>query len=272
MAKVNTNISYNGNFITIDTKTDYQSKINDAVKKGDYASAAKAEAERNAKLVYLGRGNEVTNNYVRPYTASNGSSGKGTNNKGGLVFTDKNTGISDLPSNWTSTKLNGATYTRDKNGNIFQIVGANQNGNTYSLVGNGINKDTGEFTFANPQSARDEAYRQYIMSGGNKNVSKEYALNNLIDSSYIDSLLNGTVNDFNSKIIAEAKAKQEAEKARLAALAEKYGSTDNSFESDYDENNVITAPSEPVVIEEPVLNPYQEYILRLVNGSRMHVY
>lgn len=45
---------------------DYQAKINEAVKKGDYASASKYEQARNEKIEKEGLSYEKTNNYVIP--------------------------------------------------------------------------------------------------------------------------------------------------------------------------------------------------------------
>lgn len=259
-----TNVSYNGDFISINPNTDYQAKINEAVSRGDYAAAARAEAERNAKLQYLGRGSEATSNYVNVYGSAP------TNNQGGIVYTNKNNSFSDLPSNWTTANVGGQTYTKDNSGKIYELSGANTGGNTYSFVGDGINPNTGEFTFSNPQSARDVAYDKYIASGGNQNVSKEYALDKLIDGGYIDALLKGTANEYTTGVRAQAQANKEKELARQAALIEKYADFDNSFESEYDQELIpIPTVEEPTVSE---VNPMEEYIRRQLNQGRMRVY
>ncbi len=47
--------------------TDYQAKINEAVKQGDYASASRYEKERNEKIEKENLSYEKTNNYNMPY-------------------------------------------------------------------------------------------------------------------------------------------------------------------------------------------------------------
>lgn len=49
---------------TWDKDTDYQAIINDAVKKGDYKTAAQAEQQRNAKISGLGLNYDTTSNYA----------------------------------------------------------------------------------------------------------------------------------------------------------------------------------------------------------------
>ena len=189
-----------------------------------------------------------------------------------MTFENKFKTISDLPSNWSSAMLNGATYKRDGN-NISQLVGNNGSADTYALVGNGINSKTGELYFNNAEDAKNEAYRQYVGSGGNNAVAKEYALNNLIDGGYIDALLKGETTAYTKNVQEIAKQKQE--EVKRAALSTKYADVDNSFESDFDKDVTIDIPIVDEEKKEDVkdtIDPYQEFINRLVNKNRRNIY
>lgn len=59
--------------VRFDSSTDYQAKINDAVSRGDYASAARYEQQRNAKIdAGQGGNSQKTNNYSH-YLSSTGN-------------------------------------------------------------------------------------------------------------------------------------------------------------------------------------------------------
>ena len=61
--------------VSFNSKTDYQAKINDAVSRGDYSSAAKYEQQRNAKIdAGYGGSYQKTNNYSK-YLNGGSSSG-----------------------------------------------------------------------------------------------------------------------------------------------------------------------------------------------------
>lgn len=195
------NISFNGSFVDYDDKTDYQAKINQAVQKGDYTSAALYEAQRNAKLSSLGRGGEATSNYVSVYN------GGKTNNQGGLIYEDKAKSVLDLPSNWTSARIGGAVYNKSGN-NIYAQVGKFNDGSVNNrFVGSGVNAKTGEYTM-DAASARKLYFDQMYSSGG--------GLKNYMDSDYVSALAKGTVGQYNQSLIDKTKAEEEAKK--LAVL------------------------------------------------------
>lgn len=188
-----TTTSYNGGYITIDPGTDYQALINAAVAKGDYTAAAQAEAQRNAKLISQGLKDQTTTNYVSVY--NNGT----PNNQGGTIYANTVNNLKDLPTGWTTATVNGINYTQDANG-INQQTGGNATGAIYSQVGNKINPTTGELMWTNPADAANEAYRQYLMSGGDSKVTKDYAIQNLIDPSYVYALGGGTAADWTTSV------------------------------------------------------------------------
>ena len=67
--------------VSFDSGTDYQAKINDAVSRGDYASAARYEQQRNAKIdAGQGGSYQKTNNYSKYLSStSNPNGGKTVN-------------------------------------------------------------------------------------------------------------------------------------------------------------------------------------------------
>lgn len=250
-------VSYNGSFVTYDPAIDYQAKINEAVKAGDYAAASKYEAQRNAKLIDLGRGDEVTTNYIQVYSP--------TNNQGGPVYESKYRSISDAPSGWTTVALNiGGTYRNDGD-SISRKTGTGAN--AWTTVGNTINPSTGEFMWNNPQQASDYAYNQYIASGGNRNVSKDYALQNLIDKDYIDAVNRGEVASYTQLLMDKAQAARDrilAEKAKtsLSKREKNYGDKSNSFEAESESKNETPDSS----------SLYRDRLIQLLSGSRRYVY
>lgn len=255
----NSNISYNGSFVSYDDKTDYQAKINQAIKAGDYAAAAQYEVQRNAKLEGMGRGNEATTNYIQVYK------GSPTNNQGGVSYESKYGGIGDAPSGWTTlATTNSGTYKNDGS-TISQRTGANASGPTYTPVGNSINSSTGEFAWSNPQTAQDYAYNQYIGAGGNQNVSKEYALKNLIDNDYLDAVTKGNVGTYTQVLMDKAQAARDKviKKQRAASRVNEYGDEKNSFESE--SNKVPEAAVDPQEL-------YRQNLIRLTSGQRKYIY
>jgi len=262
-SNVSSNVSYNGSFVTYDPAIDYQAKINEAVKAGDYAAASKYEAQRNAKLIDLGRGDEVTTNYIQVYSKSP------TNNQGGPVYESKYRSISDAPSGWTTVALNiGGTYRNDGD-SISRKTGTGAN--AWTTVGNTINPSTGEFMWNNPQQASDYAYNQYIAYGGNRNVSKDYALQNLIDKDYIDAINRGEVASYTQLLMDKAQAARDrilAEKAKssLSKRAKNYGDKNNSFEAESESKNESKseAPDSSSL--------YRDRLIQLLSGSRRYVY
>lgn len=100
-----------------DKKTDYQAKINEAVAKGDYASAAKYEQQRNEKINDLNSSgtnkyNATTTNKYSSYlnsgsTPSSGSSGTTTNKSSS---SSGSSGGSKMPSQYTGSSQAVNTY------------------------------------------------------------------------------------------------------------------------------------------------------------------
>lgn len=246
------NTSYNGSFVNYDNNIDYAAKINEAVKAGDYASASMYEAQRNAKLVGLGRGNEATTDHIQVYGKSP------TNNQGGTIYESKYGSINDAPSGWnTLATTNSGTYRNDGN-SIFQKTSVNG----YTPVGNGFNSSTGEFMWNNPQQASDYAYNQYIASGGNANVSKDYAMQNLIDKDYVGAINKGELGSYTQLLMDKAQAardrilaeEEKKSRAKRASSAKNYGDKSNSFES------------------EDGSSLYRDRLTQLHGGSRRYVY
>ena len=202
MATIKSKDTYNGGFINFDDKTDYQALINKANKIGDYASAAAHEAQRNAKLSYLDRANEATNNYVSVYSLAP------KNNQGGTNYDSNTKDFTSLPTGWTKASVNGATYKND-GGNIYQLTGRQYNGvENYYKVGNGVNAETGEFTLDAPTAKKNYLDSMYSYNGGKYTD---------VDESYLSALQGGTTGQWTNDLVEKTKAEKEAK--RLAALA-----------------------------------------------------
>lgn len=110
--------SYNG--VDYDDKTDYAAKMNEAAAKGDYASAAKYEAQRNAKIAGEGLGYTQTNKYSsgsssssskssssssKSSSSSSKSSGASANYNSGNGYTNRQTAYT-----WNDNGKNITTY------------------------------------------------------------------------------------------------------------------------------------------------------------------
>lgn len=267
---VNTNTSYNGSYLSIDPNHDYEADVINYSKAGNYKDAAYAEVARNAKLTYLNQGDKVTNRYADVYKQSNGN---GTNGKGGTVYADKYNNFGALPDNWSAARINGVAYTKDKAGHIYQNVGNFANGNVENmLVGDSYNKDTNELRYSNRDDATQAAYNQFIGSGGNKNITKEYALDNgLIDNGYIDALMNGTTGNYSNTIADGAKA----ERARALKAA---AQSNNSFEDDNDNEEAAPAPEKTAAVltdnsfESDVdADNYNDFINQTLSRQRINI-
>ena len=241
---VNTNTSYNGNYLSVDLNQDYAKLQQDAAAKGDYTSAAKYEAMRNAKINYLnsigGNSNKysTSNNYVKDYGY--------TNNKGGQIFTGAYNDTLSFPKNWTDVTMNGVRYTRDNDGNIYQVDTAN--GNNYGMVANGINADTGEFTFNNTADARKVAYDRYLGTVGLGDVGEnayDYIENKgLVDDRYVSAIQNGTSSQYTQEMMDSVKS--EKERQRQMSANDDYGDyykktpVDQNTQAVLDENSFET--------------------------------
>lgn len=134
--------TYDSQLIDANTTTstakniDFQSLINDAVAKGDWASAALYEAQRNAKIDKLAASGQNTNNYQKTYnysTVATDNNGKQYN-----VVTQKDGTIKLIGSDGSSpTDLLGVITISDPNNSQYkkQYIATNDNGQTGKLVG-----------------------------------------------------------------------------------------------------------------------------------------
>ena len=185
-------INYGGQ--SIELSRDYQSDINTAIAKGDYATAKQLEDARNAKINYL---NSSQGNYAGTHNWNT------SNNYSYNSF-------SDLPSTWSSANVGGNTYT-------------NQNGKYYdsdnNFLGTGWNSSTGAFTY-NDRTDAANAARQYIVN--NNSGLSNYGLEATdyydkatggVSSSFIEAMQNGTADSWQQQ-----RAKKKAEEEYLASL------------------------------------------------------
>ena len=193
---VNTNTSYNGNYVGVDLGTDYQAKMNDAIASGDYYAAAQYEAARNAKINYLNSIGQNTGNYG---TTTNYVSEYSGNNQGGQAYNPKlnysdfksGTGV---PNDWTTLNVGGIRYKRDDTGNIYQYTGTNADTGQeqWRLKGSGINPQTGEWTYNNYEDAKQAAYDAYRAATGDYTGT--------LSPDYINRVLNGTNNQYQEQL------------------------------------------------------------------------
>ena len=97
---------------------DYQAEIDAAVKKGDYASAAKLEQERNEKIAVTGSSQKQTNLYSQYLNGgSSGSAGKSSGSAGSsLSLLGSAAGAMDRAVGVGSSGVNLGAY-KDANGN-----------------------------------------------------------------------------------------------------------------------------------------------------------
>lgn len=188
-------VSYNNKDYDIDLNKDYSIAIEEARKKGDYATAAQNEAYRNAKINYLNENNSNTYNAQISNDYGNYKS------------------FSDLPDTWTSAIVGGNTYTKDETGRMYNEAG--------SFLGDGYNAVTNEFTFTDDNDAMNSMFSSLKAQHGLENYSDEDAINYLKgqgvwNTDYFNAFKNGTVSEYNA--LMQQKAREEEE--RLAALAE----------------------------------------------------
>ena len=211
-----TKTSYNGSFVTVNPTVDYQSKINEAVAKGDYNAASAYEAARNAKIEYMNSmgtntgGYTTTTNHVKVYDKAP------TNNQGGTTYESAYKGVADLPTGWKTANTNLGVLSND-GGNISQGG---------RVIGNELNTKTGELSFTNPELAKRYAVEQAITSGGLgsifKNTGKvgdvlqKYVLDaGLVDQGYMKALTSGDVGSWINNQREIARQNQ----AKVAAAA-----------------------------------------------------
>ena len=133
--------SYKSQLVDASTTTstaksiDFQALINDAVSKGDWASAALYEAQRNAKIDKLTANGQNTNNYQKTYnysTVATDNNGKQYN-----VVTQKDGTIKLIGTDGSSpTDLLGIITVSDPNNSQYkkQYIATNDNGKTGKLV------------------------------------------------------------------------------------------------------------------------------------------
>lgn len=233
---VTTNSSYNGNYLTVNTGTDYNKLIQNAVSVGDYKSAALYEAQRNAKIDYMAAngyntsGVGKTNRYIGEYTNS-ATGQKVNNNQGGTVYSSNNFGKNEVLNNGKVGTYydNGATYRRNADGTIQQQVSANG----WETVGTGVNKQTGEFSGLSSDQAKQKYLQQsgYDLSAYTNNgvtdynkAYNEYSAKGMTDSKYVDALQNGTVGNYMQEIYSKLSI-DDAKK--LTSAIESYNSSDD---------------------------------------------
>lgn len=194
-----TNTSYNGSYLGIDLNKDYQADIDKYVSEGDYYKAARAEAQRNAKINYLNsiynnpNGYQTTNNYVTN-TSSNGANGQAYNG----IWSYNDLKNSNLPDNWREANIGGLRYRRDDNGTIWNYTGTNANTGQEQWVakGNRVNPNTGEWMFDDADVARQAAYDTYARATGDYNP-------NALGQGYIDRYQQGTQNQYAQRLADE---------------------------------------------------------------------
>ena len=164
VSKDNPNANYGG--YSFDTNYNYQTDIDNYAKAGDYQSASRAEALRNAKINYLNSIGQNKNN-LQTSNLYNYSS------------------FSDLPDNWNTANLNGNTIYK-KNDGYYDKEG--------KLLGNGYNYQTNAYTFNNRSDA--ENYVKDYLASINKGWSnyQGYDLSDYIDNNLKSSISNSIIN------------------------------------------------------------------------------
>lgn len=183
----NPTINYNGQSFNLNT--DYQKKINEAVAKGDYASAQYYEGIRNAKIDYMNR------------YQNNSASNQGYNQTNNYTYGS----FSDLPDYWTSVNINGNTYT-------------NQGGRYYdsdnNFLGTGWNSNTNSFTYNDRNDAINAAYKYVGSISGLDDYGLtaadylDYYGQNL-SSSFVDAMQTGNVDQWRQQKAQEKKEMEE---------------------------------------------------------------
>ena len=164
VSKDSPNANYGG--YSFDTNYNYQTDIDNYAKAGDYQSASRAEALRNAKINYLNSIGQNKNN-LQTSNLYNYSS------------------FSDLPDNWNTANLNGNTIYK-KNDGYYDKEG--------KLLGNGYNYQTNAYTFNNRSDA--ENYVKDYLASINKGWSnyQGYDLSDYIDNNLKSSISNSIIN------------------------------------------------------------------------------
>ena len=183
----NPTINYNGQSFNLNT--DYQKKINEAVAKGDYASAQYYEGIRNAKIDYMNR------------YQNNSASNQGYNQTNNYTYGS----FGDLPDYWTSVNINGNTYT-------------NQGGRYYdsdnNFLGTGWNSNTNSFTYNDRNDAINAAYKYVGSISGLDDYGLtaadylDYYGQNL-SSSFIDAMQTGNVDQWRQQKAQEKREMEE---------------------------------------------------------------
>ena len=200
---VTTNTSYNGDYLDVNLDTDYQQLINDSIAKGDYSSAAAYEALRNAKINYLnsttGTTYEPTYNYVSEYGSKN--------NQGGTVYTASKTIIDMVNGSAGTYNINGTVYKKDADGSYYVKTGADSNGAIFDKIGDGYNAETGEFTFSDPEEAKQEYLQQMVGVGvaSPNDTFEDLAAQGKVSNSYLEALLSGLVGNYTNTVINTGK-------------------------------------------------------------------
>lgn len=266
---VNTNTSYNGNYINnLDLSIDYQAKINDAVSKGDYYAAAQLEAARNAKINYLNSIGQNTGNYG---TTTNYVNEYSSNNQGGVAYNPKYTyndlKNNNLPNNWTEANIAGLRYKRDNNGTIYNYTGTNADTGQEQWVakGNYINPNTGEWAFNDRDVAAQAARDTYARATG------DYGY--IPSDAYVNMMQNGTYGTY-SQLLQALLANQDRHRDNRGNY---YSANDDGWVTSYGKNGTVSTYNQ--WLDSKNLDPNTRQILHVnsfesdaVNGNDYHDY
>lgn len=196
--------------VSYDKNTDYQKLINSAAAKGDYASAAKYEQQRNAKIDGTGSSYAKTNNYSKYLNSgtSSGSTASGTN---------KSTGSSgsSASSDWLKqAQANSQAWHTADAATRKQLEAANRE--LYGSHGYTYNSKTGTWTAptstASSLSTTGAANKVNTTSNAANSksaITGAYA-NTDLGNSFWESVLNGATSDYLQEIADARKAKAQA--------------------------------------------------------------
>lgn len=248
------NANYGG--YSFDTNYNYQSDIDKYTASGDYQSASRVEALRNAKINYLNSIGQNTKNYQT------------TNNYDYSSF-------ADLPDNWNTATLNGNTIYKKDDGYY------DKNGN---LLGNGYNYNTNSYTFTNRSDA--ENYVKDYLAEINKGWSNyqgydltdyiDANLKNSISNSIINAAMNGTLDSWRQdnedkleqylqSALAQKKYDDELERLeeeRRQMILDSYVQDDGSLDgSTTDAQNTYSNQ----------VNSYMNYIAKQIGNRRVNI-
>ena len=239
------NASYGG--YSIDTNHNYQADIDNYTKAGDYQSASRAEALRNAKINYLNSIGQNTNKYQTSNLYNYSS-------------------FSDLPDNWNTANLNGNTIYKTNDGYY------DKNG---TLLGNGYNYQTNAYTFNNRSDAENYV-KDYIaeLNRGWSNY-QGYDLSDYINANFKSSISNSIIDaamnnaekldSYLQSALAQKQYEDELERIeeeKRQAILDSYVQNDGSLNgSSTDAQNTYSNQ----------VNSYLDYIAKQIGNRRVNL-